>query len=92
MKLANKKKNNEANKLLAEFEKIDKRLDKAELVCTKTDETKYNFNIFALPLKFIQKIHNYEITLNEAIEEQAELKELMNKLNGYGLRISKIEF
>ena len=51
MKLA--KKNNEANKLLIEFEKIDRRLDKAELVCTKTDETKYNFNIFAVPLKFI---------------------------------------
>ena len=51
MKLA--KKNNEANKLLSEFEKIGKTLDNAELVCTKTDVTKYNFNIFALPLKCI---------------------------------------
>ena len=41
------------------------------------------------PLKFIEKIHNYKITLNEAIEEQAELKELINKLNDYGPRISK---
>ena len=87
--ISKQKKNNEANKLLAEFEKIDKRLDKAELVCTKTDETKYNFNIFAIPLKFILKNHNYEITLDEAIEEQAELKELINKLNDYGPRISK---
>ena len=83
------KKNNEANKLLPEFQKIDKKLDKAEIVCTKTDATKYNFNIFALPLKFIKKIYNYEITLNEVIEEQAELKELINKLNDYGPRISK---
>ena len=71
MKLA--KKNNEANKLLSEFEKIDKTLDNGELVCTKTDVTKYNFNIFALPLKFILKIHNYEITLDEAINDQKKL-------------------
>ena len=51
MKLA--KKNNEANKLLSQFEKINRTIDKAELVSTKTDGTKYNFNIFALPLKFI---------------------------------------
>ena len=47
------KNNIEANKLLPEFDKIDKTLNKAELVCTKTDGTKYNFNIFALPFKFI---------------------------------------
>ena len=83
MKLANK--NNEANKLLFEFEKIDRKLDKAELACTKTDGTKYKFNTFALPLKFIKKIHNYEIILDEAIEEQ----KLINNLNGYGPRIKK---
>ena len=42
-----------------------------------------------LPLKFIEKIYKYEITLDEAIEKQAELKELINKLNDYGPRISK---
>ena len=42
-----------------------------------------------LPLKFIEKIYKYEITLDEAIEKQAELKELINKLNNYGTRISK---
>ena len=78
------KKNVEANKLLSEFDKIDKALDKAELVCTKTDGTKYDFNRFSLPLKFIEKIYKYEITLDEAIEKQAELKELINKLNNYG--------
>ena len=59
------------------------------MYCTKTDGTKYYFNCFALPSKFIEKIHNYEITLDEAIEKQVELKELINKLNNYGPRISK---
>ena len=84
-----RRKNGEANKLVLKLKKIDKTLDKTESVCTKTDGTKYDFNRFALPLKFIEKIHNYEITLDEAIEEQAELKELINKLNDYGPRISK---
>ena len=48
-----KKKNDEVSKLLFEFDKIDKALDKAELVCTKTDGAKYDFNRFLLPLKFI---------------------------------------
>ena len=60
------KKNDDANKLLSEFRKIDQTLDNAELVCTKTDGTKYDFNCFLFPLKFIEKIHNYEITLDEA--------------------------
>ena len=45
-----------------------------------------------LPLKFIEKIHNYEITLDEAINCQTELKILINKLNNdYNPRNSKIE-
>ena len=75
------KKNDEANKLLSEFRKIDETLDNAELVCTKTDGTKYDFNRFSLPLKFIEKIHNYKITLNEAIDDQTELRILINNLN-----------
>ena len=63
------KKNDEANKLLSEFRKIDETLDNAELVCTKTDGTKYDFNRFLLPLKFIEKIHNYEITLSSRIRK-----------------------
>ena len=67
------KKNDEANKLLSEFRKIDETLDNAELVCTKTDETNYDFNRFLFPLKFIEKIHNYEITLDEAKNYQTEI-------------------
>ena len=36
-----------------------------------------------LTLKFIEKIHNYEITLNIAINDQTEIKILINKLNDY---------
>ena len=79
MKLA--KKNDEANKLLSEFKKIDETLDIAQLISTKTDGTKYDFNCFLFPLKFIEKVHNYEITLDEAINYQTELEILINKLN-----------
>ena len=83
------KKNDEANKLLFEFKKIDEILDNAELVCTKADGTKYDFNRFSLPLKFIEKIYKYDITLDEAIEKQAELKELMNKVNNWSKKLKK---
>ena len=49
------KKNAEANRILLDIKKIDETLDNAELVCTKTDGTKYDFNRFLLPLKFIEK-------------------------------------
>ena len=65
---------------MPKFRKIDRTLDKAELVCTKTDGTKYDFNRFLFPLKFIEKIHNYEITLDEARNYQRELTILINKL------------
>ena len=75
------KENDEANKLLPEFDKIDKELNKVELVSTKTDRTKYDFNGFLLLLEFIKTIHNYEIALNEAINDQTELRILINNLN-----------
>ena len=75
-----RRKNDEANKTLLEIKKIDTELDNAELVCTKTDGTKYAFNRFTLPLKLIEKIFNYEITLGESIEGQIILEILINKL------------
>ena len=43
---------------------MDEILDNVELLSTKTDGTKYDFNPFLFPLKFIEKIHNYETTLD----------------------------
>ena len=88
IKLA-KKKNAEANRILFDIKKIDETLDNSELICTKTDVSKYDFNHFSLPLKFIEKIYKYEISPDEAIKKQAELKELINKLNNYAPRILK---
>ena len=81
MKLAKKKKMMKQINYCLNLKTINDTLDNAELVCTKTDGTKYDFNHFSLPLKFIEKIYKYEITLDEATEKPAELKELINKLN-----------
>ena len=87
-----RRKYDEANKLVSKFRKINRTLDKAELISTKTNGTKYDFNRFGLPLKFIEKIHNHEITLDEAIEDKKQLKILINKLhNDYTPRIPKNE-
>ena len=79
----------EVYKLLFDSKKINDTLDNAELVSTKTDGTKYDFNRFLLSLRCIEKIYQYKITLDEAIKKQAEIKELINKLNNYGPRSSK---
>ena len=92
MKLAKKKKKDKANKLVPEFIRLEGYLENVEFFYTKTNGAKYDFNRFFLPLKCIRKIYNNEITLNEAIEKQAKLKELINKLNNYGPRnLGKIE-
>ena len=78
------KKNAEANKLVPKFIELDGSLENVELVFTKTDGTKYEFNCFSLPVKFIAKIHNSEITLEEAMQDQTKTKILINKLSkGY---------
>ena len=75
---------------MSEFKKIDDTLDNAELVSTKTDGTKFDFNRFSLPLKFIEEIYNRKITLNEAIDNQTELRILINNLNNdYSPRTTK---
>ena len=74
------KKNAEANWILLDIKK-NETLDNAELVCRKTDGTKHDFNRFSFPLKAIEKIHKYEITPDEARNNQTELGILINKLN-----------
>ena len=72
-----------ANKILLGIEKIEDALNGAEFVCTKTDGKKYDFSRFLFPLKFIVKIHNYEVTLDKAVDDQPKLGILINKLNNY---------
>ena len=85
-----RRKNADANIILLDIKKIDETLHDAELVCTETDGTKHDFNRFLFPLKFIEKNHNYEITVDEAKNDQAELGILINKLNNnYNPKIPK---
>ena len=71
---------------------IDDWLKTAQLICTKTDEkTKYDFSKFTFPLKFASKIYNYDLTLQEAQDNQQELKILINKLNKNYNPTSKIK-
>ena len=58
-------------------------LDTAELFCTKTDGTKYDFDRFSSPFKFAAKIYNYEITLEEAMDNKKKLENLMSELKIY---------
>ena len=72
-----------------EFKKIDRTLDKAKLVCTKTNGAKYDFTRFAPPLKFIEKIHNYEIILDEAIKDKGKLGKSIISLKDYRAKNQK---
>ena len=46
--------------------------------------------LMEFPLKFIEKIHKYEITLDEAKSSQTELGILINKINNdYNAKIPK---
>ena len=88
----NLRKNDEAKDLVFKIKKIDTELDTAELVGTETDgKTKYDFNLFPCPLKSARRIHNYEITLNEAIDDQEKLKNLIMRLENYKPRNTQKE-
>ena len=64
-----------AKKLMNEIKIIDDWLDTAQLVFTKTDgKTKYDFNKFTFPSKFTLKIYHHDLTLQEAEDDQQELK------------------
>ena len=69
------------------IKKIDTELDTAELVCKNTDgKAKCDFNLFASPLKFTIKIHNYKITLDEATQDKEKLENSIIRLENYNSR------
>ena len=64
------------------IKQLDDWFDTVQLVSTKTDgKTKYDFSNFTFPSKFASKIYNKDFTLQEAKDNQQELKILINKLN-----------
>ena len=85
-----RRKNDEAKDLVFKIKKIDTEIDTAQFVCAKTDgKTKYDFNLFTSPLKFVTKIHNYEMTLDEAIDDQGKLENSIIRLENYKPRKTK---
>ena len=74
------RKNDEVNKILLDVKKMNDKLDTAELVCTKTDGTKYDFNRFLSTFKLVEKIYHYEITPDEAIDNQEKLVNKQTKM------------
>ena len=67
---------------MVDIKQLDDRLDKAQLICTKTDgKTQYNFSNFTFPLKFASKIYNKDFTLQEPEDDQQKLNILIKKLN-----------
>ena len=70
---------------MVNIKQFDDWLDTAQLACTKTDgKTKCDFSNFTFPSKFASKIYNEDFTLQEAKDNQQELKILINKLtNNY---------
>ena len=67
---------------MVNIEQLDDWLDNAQLICIKTDEkTKHNFSNFTFPSRFPSQIYNKDFTLQEAKDDQQELKLLINKLN-----------
>ena len=85
-----RRKYDEAKDFVFKIKKIDAERDTAELACTKSDgKTKYDDNLFTSPLKFARKTHNYEITLDEAIENQDKLENLIIRLENYKPRKTK---
>ena len=67
---------------MVDIKQLDDWLDKAQLICTKTDgKTKYNFSKFTFPKKFASRIYNKDFTLQEVEDDQIKLKILINKLN-----------
>ena len=65
------------------IKQIDDWLDTAQLICTKTDR-KQNITLhlhFTFSSKFTSKSYNKNLTLQEAKDNQQELKILINKLN-----------
>ena len=53
------------------------------------DGTKYDFNRFLPPFKFVEKIYNYESTPDEAIDDQEKLGKSITRLKNYKVKYKK---
>ena len=63
-----------ASDLIDEIEEDDNDIDINKLDFIGSDREKFNFNIFRIPLNFLQDIYNREISLKEAEFKQRDLE------------------
>ena len=81
-----------AKKIMDKIKLTEGWLQNAQFICTKTDgKTIYNFTKFIFPLKFASKIYRHDLTLQEAEDDQQELKIIIKKLNNNYNPTSKIK-
>ena len=59
--------------MIDEIEGDDNDIDINKLAFIGSDREKFNFNIFRMPLNFLQDIYNREISLKEAEFKQRDL-------------------
>ena len=58
-------------------------IDPEKLVCTKSDETIFNFNIFKLSFTFASSTYDGKITLKEAKNDQYQMLKQLKVLEKY---------
>ena len=70
--------------MIDEIEEDDNDIDINKLAFIGSDREKFNFNIFRMPLNFLQDIDNREISLKEAKFKQRDLEKKIDDLKfGY---------
>ena len=70
--------------MIDEIEEDDNDIDINKLAFIGSDREKFNFNIFRMPLNFLQHIYNGEISLKEAEFKQRDLEKKIDDLEfGY---------
>ena len=70
--------------MIDEIEEDDNDIDINKLAFIGSDREKFNFNIFRMPLNFLQDIYNREISLKEAKFKQRDLEKKIDDLKfGY---------
>ena len=74
----------EANDLIDEIEEDDDDIDINKLAFINSNQEKFNFNTFRMPLNFLSAIYNGETSLNEAEMKQRDLEKEIGDLEfGY---------
>ena len=73
----------EANDLMDEIEEVNNEIDIYNLTFIGSNQEKFNFNTFRMPLNFLSDIYNGKISLKEAEFKQRDLEKEMEKLQFY---------